>query len=382
MDGTLEIHHIDVGQADATLLLEPTGETMLVDSGDWQQDGKPVLDYLENRTVDRIDHLVATHGHADHIGGHDTIIDHFEAERDGIGAAYDSGIAHSSNLYVRYLDAIEECDVDLFAVEAGDRFEFGAGTVEVYNPPADASNSDLHYNSVTLRIEFGDVTYLTTGDAEAAAEQRMVNEHEGELDAHTYQAGHHGSSTSSTAPFMDASTPAVAIVSSAYDSSYEHPHDDVLEDFADRGLETCWTAVHGDVVLTTDGDDYDLETERTASTDAEDLLEEKPASERRPAVGPSFAGATSIATSTTDTYTATLDRIVDGQRAVLLLEADGKTVGQFVVGLARLPEDGRYEGAILEVTIDGETLDDVRYLPAAAQSQRESARERLERLSM
>ncbi len=277
VDGELEIHHIDVGQADATLLIEPTGETMLIDSGDWRQGGSDVIDYLEAQDVDRIDHLVATHGHADHIGGHDAIIEHYETERNGIGAAYDSGVAATSQTYERYLDAIEDHDVELLIVEDGDHLEFGEASVDVFNPPAGDSGSNLHSNSVTFKIEFGDFSYLTTGDAEADAEERMVDEHGDQLEADIYHAGHHGSSTSSTAPFMNEVTPAVAIISSAYDSQYGHPHDEVLEDYADRGIETYWTGVHGDIVLTTDGQSYELEVEHEFSTDAADLLEEKPA---------------------------------------------------------------------------------------------------------
>jgi len=276
VDGTLEIHHIDVGQADATLLIEPTGETMLVDSGDWRDGGSDVIDYLEDQGVDRIDHLVATHGHADHIGGHDAIIEHYETERDGIGAAYDSGVAATSQTYDRYLDAIEDYDVELLLVEDGDTLEFGDATVDVLNPPVGDSGSGLHYNSVALSVEFGTFSYLLTGDAEDDAEHRMVDDRGDELEADVYQAGHHGSTTSSTPSFMDAVTPEVAIISSAYDSQYGHPHDEVLEDFADRGIETYWTGVHGDVILSTDGDDIDLETTHEFSTDAAALLEEKP----------------------------------------------------------------------------------------------------------
>lgn len=277
MEGELEIHHIDVGQADATLLIEPGGETMLIDTGDWRQDGEGVLDYLEAHDIDRIDHLVATHAHADHIGGHSAIIEHYEIEREGIGAAYDSGIATTSQTYEGYLDSIEDHDVDLFVVEEGDSLEFGAAQIHFFNPPADDSDDDIHYNSITLTVEFGEFTYLATGDAEADAEERMVKEYDDELTAETYQAGHHGSSTSSTAPFMDHANPETTIISSASDSQYDHPSDEVLEDFADRDIETYWTAVHGDIILTTDGTEYGVETEHEFSTDPDDLLEEKSA---------------------------------------------------------------------------------------------------------
>ncbi|MCU4752073.1 MBL fold metallo-hydrolase [Halobacteria archaeon AArc-curdl1] len=276
VDGELEIHHIDVGQADATLLIEPSGETMLIDSGDWRQGGADVIDYLEAQDVDRIDHLVATHGHADHIGGHDEIIAFYETERDGIGTVYDSGVAATSQTYDRYLDAIEDYDVELLIVEEDDQFEFGDATVTVRNPPAGDSGSDIHDNSVVLTIEFGNFSYLTTGDAEAGAEERIAEKYGDDLDADAYQAGHHGSSTSSTTPFMNQVDPDVAIISSAYDSQYGHPHDEVLAEFADRGIETYWTAVHGDVVLTTDGDGYEVQTANEFSTDAGDILEEKP----------------------------------------------------------------------------------------------------------
>jgi len=276
--GDLEIHHLDVGQADSTLLVTPDGETVLIDTGDWRQDGADVIDYLEDLGVDRVDHLVATHAHADHIGGHAGVIEHFETNGEGIGAAYDSGVAHDSATYENYLDAIEEHDVELFEVIEGDELPLEDESLEatVLNPPEGDSGTDLHYNSVTIVFEFGETTYLTTGDAEDAAEQRLVDDHESDLEADVYLAGHHGSSTSSTPAFLDTVSPDIAIISSDFDSQYGHPHDEVLEEFGERGIETYWTGVHGDIVLTTDGEDIDVETTSEFSTDADALLDEKP----------------------------------------------------------------------------------------------------------
>ena len=277
VDGELEIHHIDVGQADSTLLITPDGETILIDSGDWRQSGQDVIDYLENHDIDRIDHLVATHAHADHIGGHDEIIEHYETERDGVGAAYDSGVASTSNTYDRYLDAIETHDVDLFEVREGDELPIDDDTLEatVLNPESD-TGSDLHASSVTIAFEFGEFQYLTTGDAESDVEDRIVDNWNAELETDAYQAGHHGSSTSSTEPFIEAVDPSVAVISSGYDSQYGHPNDETLERFADFGIETYWTGVHGDIVLTTDGESTNVQTESEFSTDPLDILDETP----------------------------------------------------------------------------------------------------------
>lgn len=277
VDGELELHHIDVGQADATLLVTPENETILIDSGDWRSDGSEVIDYLGSRNIDRIDHLVATHAHADHVGGHAAVIEHFEEHGDGVGAAYDSGVAHTSQTYENYLDAVEGYDVQLYDVTAGDRLPLEDEQVNatVLNPPAGESGTDLHENSVVLSIEFGAFSYLTTGDAEAGTEQRLVEEWSDRLESDVYQAGHHGSSTSSIDPKLDASTPEIAVISSAQASQYDHPSAEVLESFDDRGIETYWTAVHGDVVVTTDGDSSSVATEREAPTDPGELIELK-----------------------------------------------------------------------------------------------------------
>jgi competence protein ComEC len=256
----------------------PEGETVLVDTGNWQPDGERVIGYLEARGIERIDHLVATHPHADHIGGHAAVIEHFEENGDGIGAIYDPGVPHDTQTYESYLDAVDAYGHDLFVVGAGDRLPLGSDGVEalVLNPPAGESGGDLHASSIALAVEFGDVRYLLTGDAESETEARLVAEWADELDADVYQAGHHGSSTSSTGPFLDAVDPEVAVISSDYDSQFGHPHEVVLERLADRGVETYWTGVHGDVVVTTDGTDVEVTPDESFATDPMDLLAEKP----------------------------------------------------------------------------------------------------------
>lgn len=265
-NGTLSVHYLDVGQADATLLVSPAGETMLIDSGGWRVDGRTVIDYLESRGIDRIDHLVATHAHADHVGGHAAVIEHYETEKEGVGAVYDSGVAHTSKTYERYLDAVERHDVTLFEVAEGDRIPFAGVEATVLNPE-EPGGEDLHENGVVVHAAFGETAFLFTGDAERGVENRLVDTYGDALDAEVYQAGHHGSNTSSGPPLLDAVAPRVAVVSSAYDSQYGHPHDEPLERFATWDVQTLWTAVHGTIVVTTDGEELTVRTQQNATTD-------------------------------------------------------------------------------------------------------------------
>jgi competence protein ComEC len=268
-NGTLEAHVVDVGQADATLL-RTDEETMLIDSGDWRDDGETVLEYLDALGVDRIDHLVSTHAHADHIGGHEAIIDHYETEREGVGAVYDSGVTHTSRTYERYLDAVERHDVTLFEVRSGDEIPLDGAAATVLSPSAPVGD-DLHDNGVSVSIAVGETSFLFTGDAEREAESRLLEAHGDRLDVDVYQAGHHGSNTSSGPAFLDAVDPAVAVVSSGYDSQFGHPHDEPLKRFAERDIRTVWTGVHGSIVFESDGERIVVRTQVEATTDPLEL---------------------------------------------------------------------------------------------------------------
>jgi len=266
-----------VGQADATFVRGPENETMLIDTGGWQDDGSTVIEYLEARDVERIDYLVSTHGHADHIGGSAAVIEHFETEKDGIGSVWDSGVSTTSNTYEEYLDAIEEHDVTLYRTQAGDSIPLNGTNTTVLNPPAERESDDLDANTVAIRIGYGDAGFLFTGDMTTATEPDMVDRWNEELQSTVYQAGHHGSDTSSGAAFLDVVDPQVAIVSSAYDSRYGHPTEEVLQRFAERGIDTYWTGSHGTIVAGTDGQAVTIRTAVDATADPS-RLREAPAS--------------------------------------------------------------------------------------------------------
>jgi competence protein ComEC len=268
VDGIVEVHFINVGQSVSTLVVGPTGETMLVDTGHYNDDGAYVLTYLERQGIDRIDHLVVSHNDADHIGGNAAIIDYYEREADGIGAVYDPGIAASTQTYGRYLDAVEEHGVTLYETREGDEIRFEGVDVAVLGPP-DPSLEDgaRNENSIVLKLTHGETSVLLTGDAEDDQEAYLVEEYGDRLRSTVLKAGHHGSSSSSSGALLDAVRPSAVVVSSAYDSRYGHPTEAVLGRFADRSLPTYWTATHGDVVLVSDGRGITVRTQAAAPTD-------------------------------------------------------------------------------------------------------------------
>jgi competence protein ComEC len=325
--GTVAVHNINVGQSTSTLVVGPTGETMLIDTGDFNDDGELVLAYLQRHDIDRIDHLVVTHNDADHIGGNAAVIEYYETEADGIGAIHDPGIAASTNTYEEYLDAVERHDVRLLETREGDRIDVEGVDVQVLGPSepylADGARNE---NSIVLRLEYGRTSFLWTGDAEAQQEAYLVEHYGPQLNSTVYKAGHHGSGSSSSGPLLNAASPEAAVISSAYQSRYGHPHEEVLQRLADRSIPAYWTAVHGDIVLVTDGETISVRTQASATTDSlslRDASSVQPGStapvEERARIGAAPAGtaaatetATAIATDGgTDTDAGTGELVLE-----------------------------------------------------------------------
>jgi competence protein ComEC len=253
-EGTLEVHFIDVGQANATLL-HHAEVTMLIDQGDWQRDD--VVVYLRSVGIDQLDVVATTHPHADHIGQFDQVLDSFEVDE-----VWWSGSTTTTQTFERALDALEASDAAYSEPRAGQSVELGPLLVEIVGPGDDANFEDLHDANLSMRITYGQVRMLFTGDAEAATEQRMVDRHAPLLDAEIYEVGHHGSSTSTTPQFLDAVDPQVSIYSARAGNSYGHPHAEVIDRLEAHDTELYGTDVHGTVIVTTDGDTFDLATER------------------------------------------------------------------------------------------------------------------------
>ena len=254
-DGELEVHFIDAGQGDATLLRAP-GATVLVDTG--RHTATDVVDYLRDVGVDSLDVLAVTHPHADHLGQFPAILKAVD-----VAEVWWSPAVHTTLTFERAVDALEAGDIAFEEPRAGDRTEVGEVLFEFVNPGAAADEADLHDTGLAFRVAYGDVRFLFTGDAEQPTEERMVRDHAGVLAAEVYQAGHHGSATSTSPALLDAVQPSVVVWSAGRDSQYGHPHEQVVDRLADAGARVYGTALHGTIVVTTDGSELRVTTERT-----------------------------------------------------------------------------------------------------------------------
>jgi competence protein ComEC len=245
---------INVGQADSILIQSETGDNMLIDTGDYSDDGQRVLNYLDKEGVNEIDHLVASHQDADHIGGHEAVIQEFGSS--GIGNVYDNGVPRSTDTANEYVDAVSNNDLSITEVEQGDTIPFEGATVEVLNPKntGDSGGSGSDNDMVVLKVTHGDNAMFFGGDVEAdtGSESRIVNANQ-ELDVEVMDVPHHGSSTSSSNTLLDALSPEVAVVSAPYDSQFGHPEDEVINRYENRNVDLFWTAANGNVTVTSDG---------------------------------------------------------------------------------------------------------------------------------
>lgn len=247
--GDLEVHFIDAGQADATLFLH-ADVAMLVDTGHWQR--SDVVTYLRSVGVTHLDLVVVTHPHADHIGQFAAVLDAFD-----VTEVWWSGAVTTTATFGTALDALEASNAVYEEPRSGDVTAVGPLGIEVLHP-ASVSGSNLNNTSIAMRVTYGDVAFVLTGDAEAVAETQMVARHG--LAADVLHLGHHGSSTSTTPAFLAAVSPSVAVYSAGSGNQYGHPHHEVIDRVAAVGADLYGTDVHGTVVVRTDGTSLDVTT--------------------------------------------------------------------------------------------------------------------------
>ncbi|KOY82261.1 lamin tail domain-containing protein [Lysinibacillus macroides] len=263
----MRVHFIDVGQGDSILIESPNGKTMLVDGG-VKGAGQEVVAYLKELGFNKLDLVVATHPDADHIGGLIPVLNGISIEQ-----FYDSGKVHTSQTFEEMLMLIDDKNIPYHVPKTGDMLDFDKDLrVKVLN--ADEHAADNNDASIVLKITYGNVSFLLTGDAGVALEKDMLQY---DVSATVLKAGHHGSNTSSSMDFIQAVQPKVTILSYGQGNKYGHPHAEVMERLQAVGSKVYATAEAGTIIVSTDGVNYAVNNEEaykveTAAPAAIDII--------------------------------------------------------------------------------------------------------------
>jgi len=246
VDGEMLVHFIDVGQGDAVLIQTAQGN-MLIDGGDNHM-GERVVSYLRAQGVTRLDYVVATHPHADHIGGLIAVLNSIP-----VNQIIMPNVVHTTLTFERFIDAIEDNNIPVREPAVGSTITLGDAEFTIIAPNLGSSGvRGLNDYSVSLRLEFGRTSFIFTGDAEVRSETEML-EARHNLRADVLHVGHHGSTTSTTQPFLDAVRPRIAVINVGADNSYGHPHGAVVRRLESARIRIYRTDHHGNIIIQSDG---------------------------------------------------------------------------------------------------------------------------------
>ena len=244
--GGFSIDFIDVGQA-LSVLVTCDGQSMLYDGGN-VEDGSLVVSYLQNKGVTRLEYVFCSHAHEDHVGGLAAVMAKFPA-----GHAYAPVTTADTKCFQDFVSYTQQQGLTLEVPAVGTVWQLGSATVQLLGPVA--QYDDTNDTSLVLRIDYGETSFLLTGDMEQDAEDDLVASG-APLDVDVLQVGHHGSETSTGYVFLNAVLPEVGVISVGEGNSYGHPHEAALSRLRDAGVDVWRTDLAGTVRILSDGVNY------------------------------------------------------------------------------------------------------------------------------
>lgn len=255
VEGTMELHVIDIGQGDCLLIKTDAG-FMLIDAGDKGSTNEEILrSYLKAQGVTSLEYAIFTHMDADHIGNADMVINEFDVKRVIIPNLDESDIP-TTVVFQEMIAALEKSiGTEVIEAVSGTLYKLGEMTMKIVAPnDSDYPRGDRNNYSVAVRLDFGATSFLLTGDAEKLSETQMLEAYpDGTLDCDFFKAGHHGASTSNTEKFLAAVTPKIVAISCGKDNKYGHPHQEALANFSKVGATVYRTDLEGTLVFVSDG---------------------------------------------------------------------------------------------------------------------------------
>lgn len=240
----LVVHFIDVGQADSILVQGPS-VNILIDAGN-NEDGNQVISYLKHARVQKLDYVIGTHPHEDHIGGMDQVTHSFT-----IGTIIMPKTTHTTHAYNDVLDAIAAKGLKIQTAVPGTVYQSGDVWMTILAPNK-ATYKDLNNTSVVVKINYKKTAFIFQGDAEMESEKEILAEGY-DITANIIKLGHHGSSSSTSKEYLHKVNPQYAVISVGRNNDYKHPNDSTMRLLKEEGIPVFRTDEGGTIVFTSNG---------------------------------------------------------------------------------------------------------------------------------
>lgn len=251
----LVVHFLDVGQADSILILLPNGETILIDAGD-KSASESIKTFIRSLGIKELTWVIATHPHADHIGGMAFIIDSFEVKNISMPRT-----GHTTKTYENLLLSIKNKGLSITEARAGRTIIEEDDLRAYFVAPNSSQYDDINDWSAVLVLEYGDTSFIFTGDATAKSESEILAHFDNLPTGGVLKVGHHGSNTSTSKRFLEVIRPSHAVICVGADDTYGHPSKNVLGRLRSMGVEVFRTDQDGTTVFRSDGKTLRMETD-------------------------------------------------------------------------------------------------------------------------
>lgn len=249
----LKVHYIDVGQGDS-ILIQQGKYNMLIDAGD-NSKGEIVKAYLKKENVKKLDVVIGTHVHEDHIGGMDDVVKALDVSK-----IYFPKNTSTTATFTSFVNAAANKNLKFTVGKMGENFSFGEAKASILSPISDTYSNANNY-SIVLKMVYGQTSFLFMGDAEKLNEKEILNAKE-DVSANVIKIGHHGSNTSSSEEFIKAVNPTYGVISVGENNTYGHPNKEIIDLLNKQNIKILRTDQNGSIVITSDGKSLSVSREK------------------------------------------------------------------------------------------------------------------------